>query len=212
MTPHAALRRGLGEIGLALPPAAEEKLLAYRELLEKWNRTYNLTAIRDPVEMVTHHLLDSLAVIPPLSQRAPARLADVGSGSGAPGIPIAIARPGLFVALNDASEKKAAFLRQVAIELDLRNVAVQEGRVEAWRPAEGFAVVISRAFADLAKFIRACRHLLAEGGELVSMKGVYPEAELAQAPKGWTHRVVALSVPMLGAQRHLVFSRIEERG
>ena len=206
-TPRAALARGLGELRLAIPEAAEEKLLAYRQLLEKWNRTYNLTAIRDPIEMVTHHLLDSLAAIPHLPGREPARVADVGSGSGAPGIPIAIARPAWFVALNDASEKKAAFLRQAAIELKLENVAVQEGRVEAWRPAERFAIVISRAFSDVGKFIRACQHLLADGGELVSMKGVHPQAELDRAPAGWTHRVVALTVPMLGAERHLVFSR-----
>ena len=211
MTPHAALACGLKELGFAVSGAAEEKLLAYRELLEKWNRTYNLTAIRDPVEMVTHHLLDSLAAVPHLSLRREERLADVGSGSGAPGIPIAIVRPEWFVALNDASEKKAAFLRQAAIELKLENVAVQEGRVEAWKPAEAFALVISRAFADIATFIRACRHLLADGGVLASMKGVYPRDELERAAEGWTHRVVALDVPMLGAERHLVLSRAERR-
>src|SRR5690349_13583868 len=164
MTPRAALERGIDELALELPNSAADKLLAYQELLEKWNRTYNLTAIRDPIEMVTHHLLDSLAVVPHVTPRG--AIADVGSGSGAPGIPIAIVRPEWAVALNDASEKKAAFLRQAAIELKLDNVAVQEGRVEAWKPTEAFAVVISRAFADIATFIRACRHLLAEGGEL----------------------------------------------
>lgn len=209
MTPSAALARGLEELGLSMPNAAEEKLLAYRQLLEKWNRTYNLTAIRDPLEMVTHHLLDSLAALPHVGARGSVRLADVGSGSGAPGIPLAIARPDWFVALNDASEKKAAFLRQAAIELRLENVVVQEGRVEGWKPAELFTVVISRAFADLEKFVRACRHLLAEGGELVSMKGLYPSTELARAPAGWTHRVVALAVPMLNAERHLILSRMD---
>jgi len=211
MTPRMALERGIDELALGLRGSAVDQLLAYQGLLAKWNRTYNLTAIRDPLEMVTHHSLDSLAVVPHLSIPPQGRLADVGSGSGAPGIPIAIARPEWRVTLNDASEKKAAFLRQAAIELKLGNVDVQEGRVEAWKPSEGFAVVISRAFAELADFIRACARLLAVGGELAAMKGVYPQEELDRAPEGWVHRVVALDVPMLGAARHLVLSRTETR-
>jgi len=161
---------------------------------------------------VTHHLLDSLAVVPHLALRSQGLLADVGSGSGAPGIPIAIARPDWRITLNDASEKKAAFLRQAAIELKLGNVRVQEGRAEAWKPSEGFAVVTSRAFAELADFIRVCAHLLASGGELAAMKGIYPREELDHAPSGWLHRVIALKVPMLDAERHLLLlSRAESQ-
>ncbi|HEX6529193.1 MAG TPA: 16S rRNA (guanine(527)-N(7))-methyltransferase RsmG, partial [Burkholderiales bacterium] len=160
MTPRAALDRGLSELALELPAGARERLLQYTALLAKWNRTYNLTAIREPLAMVAHHLLDSLSVLPhlPLPQEA-ARLADAGSGAGLPGIPLAIARPRWHVALAESSQKKAAFLRQAAIELGLDNVEVHEGRVEAWRPQPLFDLVISRAFAALGEFIAACRHL-----------------------------------------------------
>ena len=197
MTPQAALDRGLGELALELPAGARERLLDYMALLVKWNRTYNLTAIRDPLAMVGHHLLDSLAVLPHLSPAA-GRIADAGSGAGLPGIPLAIARPDWHVALAEASQKKAAFLRQAAIELRLSNVEVHEGRVEAWRPQPLFDVVISRAFAALADFIAACRHLLAPAGALAAMTGAAP----ATLPK--TCRLIPLRVPLLDAQRHLV--------
>jgi 16S rRNA (guanine527-N7)-methyltransferase len=198
MTPQAALDRGLDELALALPAGAAKQLLAYAELLMKWNRTYNLTAIRDPLQMVSRHLLDSLAVLPHLPMRDGAALADVGSGAGLPGIPLAIARGEWRITLNDANQKKAAFLRQAAIELGLRNIEVHEGRVESWRPATRFAVVISRAFADLAEFITKCRHLVAPGGVLAAMKGAAPAATETGC------RVVGLKVPLLDAQRHLV--------
>ena len=198
MTPQAALDRGLGELALELPGGARERLLDYMALLVKWNRTYNLTAIRDPLAMVGHHLLDSLAVLPHLSPAAAGRVADVGSGAGLPGIPLAIARPDWHVALAEASQKKAAFLRQAVIELRLRNVEVHEGRVEAWRPQPLFDVVISRAFAALTDFIAACRHLLAPAGALAAMTGAAP-ATLPQ-----TCRLIPLRVPLLDAQRHLV--------
>jgi len=197
MTPQAALDRGLGELALDLPGGARERLLDYMALLVKWNRIYNLTAIRDPLAMVGHHLLDSLAVLPHLSPAA-GRIADAGSGAGLPGIPLAIARPDWHVALAEASQKKAAFLRQAAIELRLSNVEVHEGRVEAWRPQPLFDVVISRAFAALADFIAACRHLLAPAGALAAMTGAAP----ATLPK--TCRLIPLRVPLLDAQRHLV--------
>lgn len=198
MTPQAALDRGLGELALDLPGGARERLLDYMALLVKWNRTYNLTAIRDPLAMVGHHLLDSLAVLPHLSPAAAGRIADAGSGAGLPGIPLAIARPDWHVALAEASQKKAAFLRQAAIELHLGNVEVHEGRIEAWRPQPLFDVVISRAFAALADFIAACRHLLAPAGVLAAMTGAAP-ATLAK-----TCRLIPLRVPLLDAQRHLV--------
>lgn len=198
MTPQAALDRGLGDLALGLPAGARERLLDYMALLVKWNRTYNLTAIRDPLAMVAHHLLDSLAVAPHLPLRAGGCLADAGSGAGLPGIPLAIVRPDWRVALAEASQKKAAFLRQAAIELKLSNVEVHEGRVEAWRPQPLFDVVISRAFAALADFIVACRHLLAPAGVLAAMTGTAPSALKEDC------RLIPLRVPQLDAQRHLV--------
>lgn len=201
MTPAAALDRGLEQLALELPAAARAKLLGYLELLAKWNRAYNLTAVRDPLDMVRQHLLDSLAVIPhlPIGDGA---LADVGSGAGLPGIPLAIARPDWRVTLNDASQKRTAFLRQAAIELGLGNIAVHEGRAEAWRPAERFAVVISRAFAQLARFIECCRHLARPGGVLAAMVGAAPAHSHGA-------EVLELRVPLLGAARHLVLWRVE---
>ena len=166
MTPEAALDRGLDALQIELPRGARDTLLAFVALLTKWNHTHNLTAIRDPLKMVTHHLLDSLAVLPHLP---PGSLADVGSGAGLPGIPIAIGDPTRSVVLNDSNHKKVAFLRQAAIELDLRNAAVHAGRVEDWHPAQPFAVVISRGFAALADFCSAAGHLAAEGGVLAAM-------------------------------------------
>ena len=208
MTPRAALDRGLGELALPLPSDAPAKLMAYLGLLAKWNKTYNLTAIRDPLRAVSHHVLDSLAVLPDLSERAGA-LADIGSGGGLPGIPIAIAEPARRVTLNDASEKKGAFLRQAVIELGLSNATVHVGRVEDWRPAERFAVVISRGFASLVDFLASCRHLAAPTGVLAAMKGTYPREELAAVPVDCDCREVRqLKVPLLDAERHLVLCRI----
>lgn len=211
MTPRAALERGLGELTLPLPESSRQRLLQYVALLAKWNRTYNLTAVRSQEEMVSHHLLDSLAILPhlPVPQVEPA-LADAGSGAGLPGIPLALARPDWRVTLVEASAKKAAFLRQAAIELGMENVAVQETRVEQWRPGRGFSVVVSRAFAGLAQFIAACRHLLAPHGVLAAMKGRDPRAELEGLPPGCRcDPPIRLSVPLLDAQRHLVLCRPE---
>jgi 16S rRNA (guanine527-N7)-methyltransferase len=207
MTPREALQRGLGELALVLPAGASEKLLAYLELLAKWNKTYNLTAIRDPLQAVSLHLLDSLAVLRELRESRGA-LADVGSGGGLPGIPLAIADPERRVTLNDASQKKGAFLRQAVIELGLANAEVYIGRAQSWRPLERFAVVITRGFAELAQFIAACRHLVAPDGVLAAMKGAYPEAELARVPAGCDcGDVRRLRVPLLDAERHLVLCR-----
>ncbi|MFY9314285.1 MAG: 16S rRNA (guanine(527)-N(7))-methyltransferase RsmG [Burkholderiales bacterium] len=206
-TPEAALQRGLAELALALPPGASEQLLAYLDLLAKWNKTYNLTAIRDPLQAVGLHLLDSLAVLRELTDR-PGALADVGSGGGLPGIPLAIAEPERRVTLNDASEKKGAFLRQAVIELGLRNADVHIGRAEQWHPTQRFAVVITRGFASLVDFLATSRHLAAPGGVLAAMKGAYPEAELAQIPADCDcGDVRRLKVPLLDAERHLVLCR-----
>jgi 16S rRNA (guanine527-N7)-methyltransferase len=205
MMPPAALRRGLAELGQPLEEPAQQKLLAFLDLLAKWNKTYNLTAIRDPLQMISHHLLDSLAVLPHLPAGT---LADVGSGGGLPGIPLAIAAPERRVTLNDANHKKAAFLQQAVIELKLANADVHTGRVEAWRPASPFACVITRGFAELAQFIGRCRHLVRKGGVLAAMKGVYPKDELDRLPAGADCRDVRrLRVPLLDAERHLVLCR-----
>jgi len=192
MMPRAALERGLEELALVLPGEAHERLMQYVALIEKWNRTFNLTAVRDPLQMVIQHLLDSLSVVPHLAGET---VADVGSGAGLPGIPLAIARPEWQVTVNDANQKKAAFLRQATIELGLKNVSVHEGRVEAWQPASRFSVVISRAFAELNEFLEKCRHL---GNLLAAMKGAAPSG------LGERCRVIELKVPFLDAQRHLV--------
>lgn len=203
MTPRQQLERGLAALGLDLPEGAQDKLLAYAALLGKWNKVYNLTALRGKAQVVGHHLLDSLAVLPHLGEAR--RLADIGSGGGLPGIPLAIARPDLQVALVESSHKKSAFLQQARIELELDNVTVHCARVEAMQPAEKFDTVISRAFSDLPEFVRLAGHLLAPEGAIFAMKGVYPYEELAQLPAGWRVRETRpLNVPGLDAQRHLV--------
>lgn len=203
-----ALEHGIERLGLALPDDARAKLAAYLALLAKWNRAYNLTAIREPERMVTHHLLDSLAVLPHLPAGA-RRVLDVGSGAGLPGVPIAIARPDVAVTTIDASHKKATFVRQAAIELPLPNVEAVAGRVEEHRPSARYDVVISRAFSDLATFAGLAGPQLAGGGVLVAMKGVHPHEELRELPPAV--EVLAtpkLDVPGLDAARHLVVMRI----
>lgn len=203
MTPRAALAQGIQALGISVSAGDQEKLLAYLELLAKWNKTYNLTAIREPLRMISHHLLDSLAVVPHLRAGT---LADVGAGAGLPGIPVAIVEPERRVTLNDASQKKAAFLRQALIEIGIPNADVHAGRVEAWQPQQKFDCVISRGFAELGRFIAACRHLVAPGGVLVAMKGAFPVEELRRVPAGADcSDVRRLHVPQLEAERHLVF-------
>jgi 16S rRNA (guanine527-N7)-methyltransferase len=200
-----ALARGIAALGLALPDHAEHAIRAYLALLSKWNRTYNLTAIRDPAQMVVQHALDALAVLPHLPDRAGLRVLDVGTGGGIPGILFAIAKPHWHLTLLDVIQKKAAFLTQAAIELKLANVEVAISRVEHYAPAAPYAIVVSRAFADLATFVDGSAHLLAPGGQWFAMKGVRPDAEIAALPP--TVRVrssVPLTVPGLDAARHLI--------
>ena len=202
---HDPLEQGAAALGLALPSAALATLHAYLALLAKWNRTYNLTAIREPAQMVVQHALDALAVIPHLPDRTGLTILDVGSGGGIPGLLFAIARPGWQVTLLDVVQKKAAFLTQAAIELKLPNVRVALSRVEDYAPATRFDIVASRAFADLATFVEGSAHLLAAGGQWFAMKGQSPAGEIAALPA--TVRVVAnipLAVPGLDAARHLV--------
>lgn len=205
MTLAENLHAGIAALDLSLPEGAEDKLLAYLALLAKWNRTYNLTAVRREEDMLTHHLLDSLSVLPDLEKSAlagrhPLTIADVGSGAGLPGLVLAVARPDWRIASIEASQKKAAFQQQARIELDLSNVSIHCARVEAVK--EVFAVAISRAFASLADFIQAAGHL---SNRLFAMKGHYPEDEIAALPPGWLlAESRELRVPDLGAQRHLL--------
>jgi 16S rRNA (guanine527-N7)-methyltransferase len=196
------LKTGIAELNLALDFEGRNKLLQYLALLEKWNQTYNLTAIRARASMVSGHLLDSLAVIPHLSG---VRILDVGSGAGLPGVPLAVAMPKAHVALLDCNHKKAAFLKQVTAELELRNASVVCERVESWHATEKFDCIISRAFAEIAELTKLASHLLAPGGVLVAMKGVYPFEEIESLPPDFRLRGAhALAVPGLGAERHLV--------
>ena len=205
MSREQQLAQGLQALGSELSAEVQAKLLAYAAFLEKWNRTYSLTALRDPALAVSHHLLDSLAILPYVT--AP-NLLDVGSGGGQPGIPLAIARPELAVTLIDSNGKKTAFLQQAAIELGLKNVQVVTARVEAFRPPAPFAAITSRAFAALADFVGLTRHLLAPGGAWLAMKGVRPDAEMNTLPADIA--VVAvhrLDVPGVDGERHLVVIR-----
>ena len=202
MTVEHQLSAGIAALGLTLPDGAEAKLLAYLALLDKWNRVYNLTAVRDAERMVSHHLLDSLAAVPYFQGEA---VLDVGSGGGLPGIPLAIARPELQVTLIDSIAKKTAFLLQAKAELGLKNLLVVTGRVEDFCPESGFDIVTSRAFSDLKEFVTLTRHLLKPGGRWLAMKGLYPNEEIAMLPIGV--RVSAnnaLVVPGLEASRHLI--------
>ncbi|GAB2180961.1 16S rRNA (guanine(527)-N(7))-methyltransferase RsmG [Denitratisoma sp. agr-D3] len=201
MSLESQLHEGIVALGLDLDAATEAKLLTYLRLLSKWNRTYNLTAIRDEAEMVSHHLLDSLTMVPYVRELA--SLADVGSGAGLPGIPLAIVCPGLKVTSIETVEKKVAFQQQAKIELRLDNFSPMSARVE--KVQGQFPAVTSRAFAELADFVNWSGHLLAPGGRLLAMKGVYPEEEIARLPADWM--LVArheLKVPGLAAQRHLI--------
>ncbi len=201
------LQDGLQAMGLNLSATQQLQLLAYVQLLLKWNSTYNLTALRDEAQMISHHVLDSLTLLPYV--QAATSLIDVGSGGGMPGIPTAIARPDLAVTLLDANSKKTTFLQQAVIELGLSNVRVVTGRVEAMS-GQTFDWVTSRAFAELKDFVQLTRQLLAENGRWAAMKGVHPYEEIAQLPESVAVvQVDKLAVPMLTAERHMVVLRAQ---
>jgi len=192
------LATGVAEMGLDVPLEAQQKLLAYLVLLQKWNKVYNLTAVRDPLEMVTLHLLDSLSVMPQIKAK---NLLDVGSGAGLPGIVLAICMPQLQVTTIDTVQKKAIFMRQVKGELGLSNLEVVHARVENFKPQIRFQAIISRAFSDIALFIKLTRHLLAENGQWLAMKGAIPHHELVNIQP---NKVYPLKIAGLDAERHLV--------
>jgi 16S rRNA (guanine527-N7)-methyltransferase len=196
------LERGLAALGLKMRAEELTRFERYLDLLEKWNRVYNLTAIRSRERMVTHHLLDSLAIVPHV--KGP-RVLDVGSGAGLPGIPLAIANAELRVTLLDSNHKKAAFLHQAVAELGLKNAAVEAERVESWQTGARFETIVSRAFSELGEFVAAAGRLLAPGGIIAAMKGVHPVEEIERMPGGFqVVTVVKLAVPELDAERHLV--------
>ena len=202
------LAQGLAAMALELPAECREKLLAYLALLYKWNKTFSLTALREQDKAVSHHLLDSLSILPFVPDTPDTRLLDVGSGGGMPGIPLAIVRPDLRVTLLDSNSKKTAFLQQTAIELGLNNVCVHGGRVEQYHPDTGFAAITSRAFAELADFVSLSKHLLAPGGRWLAMKGVRPEEEMAHLPDDvGVDAAYPLTVPGINGERHLVVLR-----
>ena len=202
------LQSGLKEMGLNLSGGQQDKLLAYVEMLKKWNKTYNLTALRDESQIISHHLLDSLT-LPPYLEGAQTML-DVGSGGGQPGIPTAVCRPDLQITLLDANTKKTSFLQQAAIELELKNVRVVSGRVEAVQGLRA-DVITSRAFAELADFVNWTAHLLQDGGCWAAMKGVYPAAEIDRLPDSvCVERVDKIRVPQLNAERHMVILRTKQ--
>ena len=211
LQPYATqLAEGIATLGLALPQETVDRLLAFGELLLKWNKVYNLTAIRSPQEVITHHLLDSLVVLPQLP--AAGRLADIGSGGGLPGVVLAIVNPGLIVSSIETVGKKASFQQQAKIELGLGNFGVFNQRVEQVRaedlPGGAADGVISRAFSSLADFVNLSGHLVADGGALYAMKGVHPADEIAALPAGWAvAELRALTVPGLEAERHLLVLR-----
>lgn len=203
MTLQATLADGLARLQVVPSGEAQGKLLDYVALIGKWNRVYNLTAVREPGKILTHHILDSLAVAPHITGRT---LLDIGSGAGLPGIPLALALPTAQVTLLDSNQKKCAFLNQAVIELHLPNVSVVCTRAEEWKTAQSFDTVISRAFSDLRTFVNVASRLCAPTGVLLAMKGVEPAAEIAELPdRSRINRVTPLEIPGLNAQRHLIF-------
>lgn len=203
------LDEGLAQLGLAIDARRRALLLDYVLLLQKWNAVYNLTAIRDPKQMLLQHVLDSLAILPALDAGGGSSVLDVGSGGGLPGVVIAIARPAWSVTVNDVVQKKTAFLTQAKASLGLRNLHVINGRVEALRFSdardEGFDIVVSRAFAELRDFVELAAPRVAAGGRMYAMKGVFPQAEVERLPAiARLEKSVRLEVPGLAAQRHLL--------
>lgn len=206
MTQAALLTAGIAEMDLDVSLEAQQKLLQYLSLLNKWNKVYNLTAVRDPLEMVTLHLLDSLSVLPHIQARS---LLDVGSGGGLPGIVLAICMPQLKVTTIDTVQKKTIFMRQVKGELGLNNLEVVHARVENYQPSEKFEAIISRAFSDTTLFVKLTQHLLAQNGKWLAMKGQVPHEELTSLAIKVNHaikikNIIPLNVAGLDAKRHLL--------
>lgn len=204
---RASLRAGADALALDMPDAQIDELLQYLALLHKWNSVYNLTAVRDPQQMLTQHLLDCMAALPAFDGAR--RVLDVGSGGGLPGIVIAIwarhAQPQMRVEMIDTVHKKTAFLTQVKAELGLSNAKVNTGRVEQFAPTDKFDVITSRAFAELGDFVSWSGHLLEEGGRMLALKGQAETTQREALPDGWQIvRDLRLQVPGMDAERHVV--------
>ena len=198
------LKNGVEQLELGLSEAQQEKLLDYLALLNKWNKVYNLTAVRDPMEMMTLHVLDSRAAVPAFKDAQ--NVLDVGAGGGLPGVVLAIARPDMKVSMIDIVHKKTAFLNQVKAELELGNVTVYTKKVQDLQVKTAYDVITSRAFADLSDFVNWSGHLLAEGGRFIALKGTAPAEERERLPDPWkVNELQPLQIPGLDAQRHLVF-------
>ncbi len=198
------LKQGAEALQLQLTQAQQDQLLDYLALLHKWNNVYNLTSVRDPMQMMTLHLLDSLAAVPAFAGAT--NVLDVGAGGGLPGIVLAIARPDMKVSMIDTVHKKTAFLTQVKVELGLANVTVYTKKVQDLQVKQPFDVITSRAFADLSDFIEWSQHLLAEDGRFIALKGTAPQDERERLPGDWkVQDLQPLQVPGLEAERHLVF-------
>lgn len=202
---RAKLASGAAELGVELDEHAQHALMSYLALLKRWNKVYNLTAIKGDANMLTRHLLDSLSVVTALQGN---RVIDIGTGAGLPGIPVAITNPHMHVTLLDSNAKRCRFLRQVQAQLKLNNVSIVQMRVEEYQPAEKFDNLLSRAFSSLQSFISSSAHLLAEGGQAIAMKGVWPGDEKEQLTNGFKiDEVVKLMIPGLPEQRHLVICK-----
>ncbi len=202
---RAKLASGAAELGVELDESAQHALLSYIALLKRWNKVYNLTAIKGDANMLTRHLLDSLSVVKVLRGN---NTIDIGTGAGLPGIPVAIANPQMQLTLLDSNAKRCRFLRQVQAQLKLDNVSIVQMRVEEYQPAEKFDNLLSRAFSSLQSFISSSAHLLAEGGQLIAMKGVWPGDEQELLTNSFKiDEVVKLMVPGLPEQRHLVICK-----
>lgn len=199
------LARNVGELSFSLPPAVDQKLLDFIALLDKWNHAYNLTAVRQPAQMIARHLMDSLVVVPYLHGQ---QVLDVGSGAGLPGIPLALACPEREFTLLDSNGKKVRFMRQAVAELGLENVSVVHSRVEQFQSSPGFDTIIARAYATLGELVRGARHLCRPEGRFLVMKGACPVAELDDLPEGFELEAIhPLRVPGLEAERHLLLVR-----
>lgn len=198
------LADGIKDMHLDVSATQQDKLLDYLALMNKWNSVYNLTSLRDPMQMVTHHLLDSLAAVPAFTDAR--NVLDVGAGGGLPGVVLAICRPDMKLSMIDTVHKKTAFLKQVKAELELANVTVHTMKVQELDVSDKFDVITSRAFADLTDFLNWSGHLLAEGGKFIALKGTAPAEEQERIPAEWKiSGLQPLQVPRLGAERHLIF-------
>ena len=198
----SALKEGIAAQGLQVEDQARAAMLQYLGLLQRWNKAYNLTSIKDPAQMLSYHLLDSLSIGPHLQGQS---FIDVGTGAGLPGIPLAVTHPDKNFSLLDSNGKKIRFLFQIKTALKLGNVKEMQGRVEEYKPEQRYDGVISRAFASLTDMIEGSEHLLVAGGRFYAMKGRYPDKELSALPKGYkVEQAIELEVPTLDQQRHLV--------